>query len=199
MGEHTTTRRVDYFAKEYKEGRVYGQGYQSVPGWIRRICAHKYYMDIDMVNAGPRAFIQVLRKENLKVPGSLKKYAYDRESMYPLVKEFMPDATEKEIKGLLLQAFHCGGQLIGAAPTVIDILRQQVTQVARTLSMLPGYADLYAIKNAGFLVVVKNYCKTCKEVASKDGCGAHYNKANRSKKTVFVNMFIQKTVDSFNM
>ena len=145
MNTGMTKRRVDYRSVDFAEGRVYGIGYQSTPCWIRRICAHKFYMDIDMRNAGPRFFIQILRKENLKVPGLLKKYANDRESFYPLVREFMPSATNVEIKQLLLAAFHCGGghASTGQAPTVVDMLREQVKQIARTLSSLPAYAPLY--------------------------------------------------------
>ena len=35
------------------DGRVYGTGFQSVPGWVRRYCGHKYYHDIDIVNCFP--------------------------------------------------------------------------------------------------------------------------------------------------
>ena len=38
-----TRRMVSYTARDFKEGRVYGQGLQGVSGWIRRLCSYKYY------------------------------------------------------------------------------------------------------------------------------------------------------------
>ena len=37
-----TCRAVSYSAREFDEGRVYGQGLQGCGGWIRRLCSYKF-------------------------------------------------------------------------------------------------------------------------------------------------------------
>ena len=53
-------RKVNYRRGKFDQGRIYGTGYQSIPGWIRRLCAHQYYLDIDIQNCGPTLFAQLL-------------------------------------------------------------------------------------------------------------------------------------------
>ena len=52
--------KVNYRRGKFDQGRFYGTGYQSIPGWIRRLCAHQYYLDIDIQNCGPTLFAQLL-------------------------------------------------------------------------------------------------------------------------------------------
>ena len=52
-------RKVEYHKGKFAKGRIYGTGLQSVPGWIRRLCAYQYYIDIDIVNCGPSLFSQL--------------------------------------------------------------------------------------------------------------------------------------------
>ena len=47
------------------DGRVYGTGYQSVPGWVRRYCGHKYYHDIDIVNCFPVILDQLAQQHHI--------------------------------------------------------------------------------------------------------------------------------------
>ena len=56
-----TRRMVSYTARDFKEGRVYGQGLQGVSGWIRRLCSYKYYHDLDIVNAAQHYSIRSWR------------------------------------------------------------------------------------------------------------------------------------------
>jgi hypothetical protein len=58
----TIRRIVSYSAREFKKGRVYGQGLQGVGGWIRRVCSYRYYHDLGIVNCGPTILYQILEK-----------------------------------------------------------------------------------------------------------------------------------------
>lgn len=62
---------VKYYANEASvpfqiKGRVYAQGLQTVPGWVRRQCAHKYYHDIDIVNCYPVILLQLQEKVGVR-------------------------------------------------------------------------------------------------------------------------------------
>ena len=57
---NTGRRRVDYRAGKFKDGRLYGEGLQSIKRETRRLCAHEYYIDLDIKNAGPCLFVQLI-------------------------------------------------------------------------------------------------------------------------------------------
>ena len=61
-------RKVEYHKGKFAKGRIYGTGLQSVPGWIRRLCANEFYIDIDIQNCGPTLFTQLLARKNVSVP-----------------------------------------------------------------------------------------------------------------------------------
>lgn len=66
--------KVEYSLSEwcktsgYKGGRVYGKGLQRTKGWIRRLCSHKFYWDLDLVNCHPEIFVQQCEKKSIDVP-----------------------------------------------------------------------------------------------------------------------------------
>ena len=104
-------RMVKYTAREFKEGRVYGQGLQGVSGWIRRLCSYRYYHDLDIVNAAPTILYQVLEKTLGTCPVMIKSYALDRPGMFKRIREEEPelnDIPDKGLKGIFLKCLHGG-------------------------------------------------------------------------------------------
>jgi hypothetical protein len=139
-------RRVDYRAGKFETGRLYGQGLQSINRWIRRLCAGKYYSDIDIVNCGPTLFSQLLEMNGLKVPSLLKTYADDRDEMFRLVRQELPDVTDKQLKDMLLKLSHAGLPSDDDRTSTPFLVRysKQVVDVANELkSTVPRYAELY--------------------------------------------------------
>ena len=63
-----------------KWGRVYGKGLQSVNGWIRRLCSHQYYHDIDIVNCFPVILFQICQHCTVTCD-TLALYVEDRETI----------------------------------------------------------------------------------------------------------------------
>ena len=133
-------RKVEYHIGEFAKGRIYGTGLQSVPKWVRRLCAHQYYIDIDIVNCGPTLFSQLLAKNNVPVPPLLQQYADDRKAMYNLIRQFEPNFTEGVMKDLLLQISH-----MGPSPQIgpLESLRSQTRQASMELATRPKYAIMY--------------------------------------------------------
>ena len=79
---NTGRRRVDYRAGKFKQGRLYGEGLQSIKRAVRRLCSHEYYIDLDIKIAGPCLFVQLLAKQGIAVPHLLQLYADDRNRMF---------------------------------------------------------------------------------------------------------------------
>ena len=61
-----TRRVVQYRPGKFQEGRLYGTGYQGVSGWIRKICGHKFYHDIDISNCALCLMYKMSLWRNLK-------------------------------------------------------------------------------------------------------------------------------------
>ena len=133
-------RRVEYYTGKFVKGRIYGTGLQSVPGWIRRLCAHQYYVDIDIVNCGPTLFSQLLTMNNVAVPPLLQLYVDDRNAMFDLIRQFEPNLTEGDMKRLLLQILH-GGQAPQIGP--LESFKSQMQRAAMELATRPKYNVMY--------------------------------------------------------
>jgi len=63
----------------HRFGRIYGNGYQCVPGAVRRICGEKFYFDFDQVNAHPVLAKHLCHKYNISCP-HLSAYVNNRET-----------------------------------------------------------------------------------------------------------------------
>jgi phage/plasmid-associated DNA primase len=53
-------------------------------------------------------------------------------------------------------------------------------------------SDYFPLKSKGYVIKTVKLCKECRQPSSKEGCGEHYNVANRSNKVVICNMFVDK-------
>ena len=137
----TAKRKVEYRTGEFEQGRLYGTGLQSISKWIRKLCAHLYYSDIDMVNAGPTLFAQLLVRNKVPCPPLLKIYAEDRSQMFARIREQLPDKTDEKLKKLLLKLSH-GGMPTDDAPILIEY-RTQIQEAADQLKNKPRYTEMY--------------------------------------------------------
>ena len=115
---NTSYREVEYHKGKFSTGRIYGTGLQSIPRWIRRLCAHEYYVDIDIVNCGPTLFAQLLEMNGIALPSLLKLYADDRSAMFDLIGQFDPTLTESDMKRMLLKISHGGDASDDGTPPI---------------------------------------------------------------------------------
>jgi len=100
---------------ESKEGYVYestahpmedeyygGSSLQTLPVWVRRLVAHEYYRDFDIVNCAPTLLAQILENEGMPVPAPLKEYNTDRNALFEKYRDV------GEIKTAFLEVIHMG-------------------------------------------------------------------------------------------
>lgn len=145
INKKTTRRRADYRAGDFEQGRVYATGYQSVSAWIRRLCAHEYYTDVDIANCGPVLFVHVLTEHNIEIPPILASYAQNRQDLIKLIQVDNQTLNEKEIKKLLLSALHNGGCTgSGDAGRLLNELKDQTKICAKQLRKVsPKYSRMW--------------------------------------------------------
>ena len=63
-------------------GRLYAHpSLQSTSGWIRRLCAHKFYHDVDIENCFPTVLRQVAVQHGLLCP-ALAQYVEHRQDVF---------------------------------------------------------------------------------------------------------------------
>ena len=104
-----TYRKVEYRPGEFKDGQIYGIGYQGCPGWIRRICGYLYYHDIDIKNCAPTLFAQILEKKLGECPNMIQRYATDRAGIFNELRRQEPDlatVSNKVFKTVFLASLH---------------------------------------------------------------------------------------------
>ena len=61
-------------------GRLYGTGFQGVPGFVRRLCAPVSYRDVDIENCYPTILVQEFEKHGIQCP-NLRVYIENREAI----------------------------------------------------------------------------------------------------------------------
>jgi len=83
-------------------GRRYGRGAQRVPSWVRRVCTHKYYVDLDISNCHPEFFVQLCLRKGIDVK-HWQYYCQHREECLLRVDSIRKAAKKK----LLLPLFGC--------------------------------------------------------------------------------------------
>ena len=108
----TTRQCVAYTpSKDFKEGRLYAQSpsMQSTPGWVRRIIGHKYYHDIDMVNAFPSIYSQIVHMAGLARYDEyriIEQYASERATVFEMAREQQrAPITDSELKNAFFDCF----------------------------------------------------------------------------------------------
>ena len=114
QSEPLSRRALTYTpSKKFPEGRLYSfLGYQSCPGWIRRLCSYQFYHDIDISNAGPTILAQILTKTLGKCPSIILNYANNRSAVFQQLREEEPelqDIPDSVLKKVFLTCVH-GGQ-----------------------------------------------------------------------------------------
>ena len=148
-----TFRKVPYRPAEFKEGRLYGTGLQSCPGFVRRICAHKYYHDIDIANASPTLICQLMEKETGSCPAMLLEYMNDRDGVFQRLREEEPtfaDLTYKKMKKMFLVMLHGGSHQTklakyGLGPQPVPLLAAFEKAIATCASRLMLHTDYQKI------------------------------------------------------
>ena len=101
--------RVKYKpSKGHPTGRLYGQGLQSIPGWIRAYVASEYMHDIDLVNAYPSILFMICEKHNLdkNMVKPLRFYVKHRDKCF--TAEMENGATKAQAKTMYLVVLHNG-------------------------------------------------------------------------------------------
>jgi hypothetical protein len=103
---------VTYKPSTFKKGRLYSNGLQSVPGWIKRICADGFYHDIDIVNCGPTITDYLFK--NAKFDSELDEYVKDRSKTMQYIREDpfstqFKDYTDDQMKKVIIKICNGGG------------------------------------------------------------------------------------------
>ena len=148
---------VVYRPREYEKGRVYGQGLQSIRGWVRRIVSYKYYHDLDIVNCAPTLLMHIAQTKLGHCPWMLREYVENRAGVFSQFRsEYSQCAplTDSHMKKLFLVGIH-GGRHTSAAnlkegglpvdfPVVEGLARweKSIRKLARKLKRHPDYVEL---------------------------------------------------------
>jgi len=122
--------RVNYVHSKYaKFGRVYGEGFQSCLGWVRRLCAYQFYHDIDIINCFPVILEQVAQRFGIDC-SHLTKYVEEREE---ILQQDLKDhgINREEAKKAYLQIMF-GGQRMYNSPFLIQFQRE-IKMITKTL------------------------------------------------------------------
>ena len=97
-----------------------GPSLQNVPGWIRRVCSHIYYHDLDIVNCGPAILSQIIEKvfgtnppRIREAAAAIKFYATNRSdvNVFKNLRDQEPelkDIPDKALKNMYLLCLHGG-------------------------------------------------------------------------------------------
>lgn len=162
---------VEYYMPEASvssgiRGRVTGQGLMGAPGWIRRLCSHKYYHDVDIVNCFPVLLLQLADKVDVyPEPVQLKEYVEDRENILRRDMDQVQGLTRKEAKQQYLKAMF-GGSEFSYSTTFLRQFKEEIENIRGYLWRLPNFRHIrdYAEQNrrensnveASFLSLVIN-------------------------------------------
>ena len=101
LEKQQSRRAVEYCPSAYKYGRVYAQygGLQSLDSCWRRLVCGEYYHDIDIKCAAQTILSQV----SMKCFGSCDPLLLmSREESFARIREVAPDATDSDMKKILL-------------------------------------------------------------------------------------------------
>jgi hypothetical protein len=152
-----TMKTVVYAPSEYAEGRLYGNGLQSIAGWVRRFLSYKYYHDIDMVNCGPALLLHIVETKLGVRPPLLYEYVVDRQGCFDRIRLANPQCvglSDKQMKKLFLIGVHGGKHtspvnlkkagLSQDFPCVDELVlwERSIRKLSRKLMVHPDYSKL---------------------------------------------------------
>ena len=120
------------------EGRVYGTGFQTVPGWVRRLCAHKYYHDVDVVNCFPVILDQLAQAHKIDAR-YLRQYVEHREAILESDIEQVRVARETA-KCQYLKLMFGSGELDYKTTFLVNF-KADIQEVTEHLWLLKAYAS----------------------------------------------------------
>lgn len=101
-------KQYDYMANHPRdEEQDGGASLQRMDRWIRRLLAHKYYHDYDIVNCAPVLIQQIIVREGLTVPQELILYNTQRERLFDRYRGRIDTAV---VKKAFLKVLHMGGE-----------------------------------------------------------------------------------------
>ena len=134
-------------AKSLTFGRLYAYpSMQSVSGWIRRLCAHGLYHDIDIENCFPVILSQVAAKHGLGCP-HLDAYVQNREQCFELVKAATrATLSRKQIKECFIRIIHNGDyrRVTERSIPFLDGLEAEVKVMVTSLMEMQPFEKLTA-------------------------------------------------------
>ena len=114
-------------AKGTPFGRLYAHptGLQGVPGWVRRLCGHTYYHDIDIETCFPSLLRQTAERYGIPCP-ALAEYASGRQETFARVQRQLgsQELSSSDLKTCFLKMLHRLPQLderhCGASPGALS-------------------------------------------------------------------------------
>ena len=124
-------------------GRLYGYpSLQSVPGWVRRLCSHKYYHDIDVENCFPTVLQQLAVQNNILCP-ELTKYVADRQGIFEQVQRETGPLSKDILKTCFITMLHNGSYLATTKGVRVNLLESfQAEMKTISNSFVEVYPDL---------------------------------------------------------
>jgi hypothetical protein len=149
--------RMEVFYKraETNIGRLYGTGLQSVSSFVRRLCSHKYYHDLDIKNCFPTILWQLIKRQGVKQSKYkvFRAYVENREAVFAKVREElkMPELADNVLKKVFIAEMHHGdyttlelglSQRLPECPTLCQFSKE----IARVTSKLLCVPDNNKLK-----------------------------------------------------
>lgn len=138
---------VNYYAPEKSlpyniSGRVFAQGLQTVPGWVRRLCSHQYYHDIDIVNCFPVLLMQLQEQVDVEIePTHLINYVNDRENVLKADMELVPGLTREEAKCQYLKVMF-GGALLDYQTPFLRRYKEEIEYITEHLWRMREFSNI---------------------------------------------------------
>jgi hypothetical protein len=148
--------QVTYKRSEINIGRLYGTGLQSVSSFVRRLCSHKYYHDLDIKNCFPTILWQLIKKQGIKQSKYkvFRAYVLNREAVFDQVRKElnMPTLQDGILKRVFIAEMHHGDYTtleIGLIERLPDCptLNQFSKEIARVTSKLLSIAANQELKD----------------------------------------------------
>ena len=124
------TYRVNYYASEsavaFKiDVRVFGNGLQSVPGWVRRLCGHRFYHDVDIENCAPTILHQLKLKVGLSMPTPyFDHYVNNRDDVLEADMDIIPGLTRSVAKMQYLKVLYGARDLVYESKFLLEYRKE---------------------------------------------------------------------------